>query len=175
MCTADWSSFIIITWRCVCVFVRVHRVTSSTGISASSLTALSALFPWPRLSPLVYLLYTRTQGSSVFLNLSLTEIAAELLTFNFNTVIFNISHHTPPPAHPAILSTFCLDLADIFSLVANSHFVVENEMSLFPSDWVTLWAAGSAHVFALIFCSVVAVFFFLISVEDQTAWRLFFF
>lgn len=90
-------------------------------------------------------------------------IVAELLIFNFNTVIFNISHHAALLPHPSITSTFRLDLSDIFSLGANSHFVAENEMSLLPLESVTLWAAGSAHVFSLIFYSNVTVFFFLVS------------
>lgn len=93
----------------------------------------------------------------------MTAIMAELLIFNFNTVIFNISHHATLLPHPSIMPTFCLDLSDILSLVANSHFVVENEMSLLPSDLVTLWAAGCAGVFTLIFYFNVTVFLFFIS------------
>lgn len=85
------------------------------------------------------------------LNLQLTAIVAELLLFNFNTVIFNTSRHAALLTHPSITPTFRLDLSDVLSLVANTHFVVENEMSLLPSDLVTLWAAGWAGVFTLIF------------------------
>lgn len=87
------------------------------------------------------------------LNLQLTAIVAELLLFNFNTVIFNTSHHAALLTHPSITPTFRLDLSDVLSLVANTHFVVENEMSLLPSDLVTLWAADCAGVFTLIFYS----------------------
>lgn len=93
----------------------------------------------------------------------MTAIVAELLIFNFNNVIFNISHHAALLPHPFIMPTFCLDLSDILSLVANSHFVVENEMSLLPSDSVTLWVAGCAGVFPLIFYSNVTDFLFFIS------------
>lgn len=82
------------------------------------------------------------------LNLQLTAIVAELLLFNFNTVIFNTSRHAALLPHPSITPTFRLDLSDVLSLAANSHFVVENERSLLPSDLVTLWAAGCAGVFA---------------------------
>lgn len=103
--------------------------------------------------PHVYLLHTQPQGSGVSLNLQLTAIVAELPLFNFNTVIFNTSRHAAPLPHPSITPTFHLDLSDVLSLVANSHFVVENEMCLLPSDLVTLWAAGCAGVFTLIFYS----------------------
>lgn len=86
-------------------------------------------------------------------NLQLTAIVAELLLFNFNTVIFNTSRHAALLLHPSITPTSRLDLSDVLSLVANSHFVVENETSLLPSDLATLWAAGWAGVFTLIFYS----------------------
>lgn len=109
------------------------------------------------------LTYTHAQGSNAFLNLQVTAIVAELLIFNFKTVIFNISHHTALLPHVSITLTFNLDLSHIFSLGGNSHFVAENKMSLVPLESVTLWEAVSAHVLSLIFYSNVTVFFFLVS------------
>lgn len=138
----------------------LHRESSQQPLQ--HLTALSALFPWPRLSPRVYHPYTHAQGSGTFLNLQLTAIVAELLIFNFNTVIFNISHHAALLPHPSITPTFCLDLSDIFLLGANSHFVAENEMSLLPLESVTLLGSRfcSCLLFDLLF-KCYCLFFFL--------------
>lgn len=79
-----------------------------------------------KLSACVFSAHT-LETMNVFLSFHLKAIVFELLIFNSDTVIFNISHHTAPIAHLSVSSTARLALSATFLIDSKFKLAVENE------------------------------------------------